>query len=306
MNPRRLTPSMSLLLAFEAAAKHESFTRAAEELCISQSAVSRQVQGLEQLLEVELFRREGRKIVLTDAGAVYQRELAGALGRIRNATLQVASFKRSVSSIRISVLPTLGTKWIMPRLAEFQAVHPEILINVSSRIGEFDLDLAGVDAAISSSSDGCWPGCDSYLLFPEELVLVASPALSISEGAASLFDLFAFPILNVASRPSAWREWIHTYNRETSGLLPDAQRGQTFELTSHLIQAVIAGMGIALVPKFLIIDELASGALRQAHPRAIFSGMDYYLFVPKNRIGFQSLTIFRRWLMEIVGNETKF
>ncbi len=119
MNTRRLTPSMSLLLAFEAAARHGSFTKAADELALTQSAVSRQVQALEAQLEVELFKRDGRRIELTTAGALYQHELAAALGRIRSATLQTIAHKAEGGTLHLAVLPTFGSKWLLPRMNDF-------------------------------------------------------------------------------------------------------------------------------------------------------------------------------------------
>src|SRR5580693_311790 len=119
MHPRRLTPSMSLLVAFEAAARHLSFTRAADELSLTQSAISRQVAALEALLEVTLFRREGRQITLTEVGAKYQRELSGALQRIRSASLQVMAFREGRGSLHLAALPTFASKWLMPRLKDF-------------------------------------------------------------------------------------------------------------------------------------------------------------------------------------------
>ena len=119
MHPRRLTPSMSLLVAFEAAARQLSFTRAANELSLTQSAVSRQVAALEALLEITLFHREGRQIALTEVGAMYQRELTGALQRIRSASLQAMAFRAGRGSLHLATLPTFASKWLMPRLKDF-------------------------------------------------------------------------------------------------------------------------------------------------------------------------------------------
>lgn len=115
MNPRTLNPSMSSLLAFEASARHSSFTRAAEELSLSQSAVSRQVQSLEELLGVELFDRVSRHIALTEVGRIYSLEVAGALSRIRDATVQAIAYRSGGGSLHLAVLPAFGTKWLLPR-----------------------------------------------------------------------------------------------------------------------------------------------------------------------------------------------
>jgi LysR family glycine cleavage system transcriptional activator len=149
MNQHRLLPSMSLLTAFEAAARHQSFTRAGEELSLTQSAVSRQVQALEALLQVELFRRAGRRITLTDVGALYARETAAAIERIRTASAQVAAFRTGVGSLHLATLPTFGSKWLLPRLHAFYNLHPGMLVHMHSRIGGLDLDKAGMDVAIN-------------------------------------------------------------------------------------------------------------------------------------------------------------
>lgn len=147
MNPRRLTPSMSVLVAFEAAARHGSFTKAADELSLTQSAVSRQVQALEALLGVDLFNRDGRRIDLTAAGALYQHELSAALGRIRSATLQTIAFRSQGGTLNLAVLPTFGSKWLLPRMNDFYTQHPDIVVHIHSRIMHADLaSVAGGDA----------------------------------------------------------------------------------------------------------------------------------------------------------------
>ena len=138
MNYRHLTPSMSLLLAFEAAARHESYTRAALELSLTQSAVSRQVQALEQQLGLTLFRREGRQVQLTDVGRLYQREMSDALGRIRSATLQALAYQSGSGTLRLATLPTFGSKWLLPRLHDFYKTHPGMLVHINSRIEAID------------------------------------------------------------------------------------------------------------------------------------------------------------------------
>jgi LysR family transcriptional regulator, glycine cleavage system transcriptional activator len=275
MHPRRLTPSMSLLVAFEAAARHLSFTRAADELSLTQSAVSRQVAALEALLEVTLFRREGRQITLTEVGAKYQRELSGALQRIRSASLQAMAFREGRGSLHLAALPTFASKWLMPRLKDFYRRYPDILVHVHSRIGHFDLELAGMDAVIGVG-DGHWRGLTSHLLIGEELLPVISPALAESEPIVTPMHLARHRLLLVTGRPLVWRQWFHKHG------LPDAamRLGPQFELTSHLIQAVLAGLGVGLVPSCLVEDELRVGSLKPAIASPLQTGLGYYLFVP--------------------------
>lgn len=291
MNPRKLTPSMSLLVAFDAAARHQSFTRAAEELSLTQSAVSRQVQALEALLEVNLFRREGRRIVLTAIGATYQHELSSALGRIRSATLQAIAFQSGGGSLHLAVLPTFGSKWLLPRLDRFYSEHPGMLIHIHTRIGGTDFASSELDAAICVG-EGPFPGQVAHRLLAEELLVVASPRLFPKASALRPQDISGQLLLNVTTRPEAWGQWF-----EQQGLAHRTMRiGPGFELTSHLIQAVVAGIGIGLVPRVLAESELASGSLI-----SLFAPMPsprgYYLVYPKRNELLPSLTAFREWLL---------
>lgn len=286
MNYRHLTPSMSLLLAFEAAARHESYTRAAEELSLTQSAVSRQVQALENSLGLRLFRREGRHVQLTDVGRLYHREVAEALGQIRSATLQALAFQSGTGTLRLATLPTFGSKWLLPRLHLFYQAHPGMLVHIHSRIEPIDFDTSEIDAAIGVGVDQV-PGLTCHRLQAEELVVVHEPGLALDPAGVAEQVL-----LNVANNPHAWPEWFSHH-----GLPHRAMRlGPSFELTSHLVQAVRAGIGIGLVPRVLVEEELASGALRSTG-EAFASRRSYYLIYPPRNEGLPSLRAFRGWLL---------
>src|SRR6187402_2023907 len=177
MNPRRLTPSMSLLIAFDAAARRLSFTEAASDLVLTQSAVSRQVQALEELLGVPLFRRANRKLTLTAIGSVYHREIDVALQRVRSASLQAIASQTGRGSLDLAALPTFASKWLMPRLSNFYEKHTGIQINLHSRIGHFGLERSGIDAVIGVS-EAPWPGVVSYKICDETLLPIMSPAMA--------------------------------------------------------------------------------------------------------------------------------
>ncbi|MGR8023341.1 MULTISPECIES: LysR substrate-binding domain-containing protein [Burkholderia] len=291
MNPRTLTPSISLLLAFEASARHQSYTRAAEELSLTQSAVSRQVQTLEDLLEVRLFVRSGRKIELTDVGRMYMREIGAAITNIRNATLQAIAYRSGGGSLNLAVLPTFGARWLMPRLHSFYAANPSVIVHLHSRIGRIDFETAGMDAVISVGNGS--PGLISHRLLDEELVLVASPALLARCPIESVQDLDSLLLLRVATRPNIWREWFHAYGATPRG----PNLGPTFELTSHLIQAVATGIGVGLVPRCLVEEELVSGNLVVPFDFPYFSGLSYYFAYPAHKAGLPSIATFRDWLL---------
>lgn len=293
MNPRLLTPSISLLIAFEASARNLSFTRAAKEISLTQSAVSRQVQTLEELLGVNLFRRFNRQIALTEAGGMYQREVEAALQRIRNATLQVIAHRTGGDSIHLAALPTFATKWLLPRLNSFYEKHPGIFIHVHSRIGQFDLGLAGIDAVIGVG-DGSWNGLSAYHLCDEQLLPVIKPNLPCEAQVQCPADIARHLLLQVASRPDSWHRWF-----AVNGVPLDRMRsGPQFELTSHLIQAVASGLGVGLIPSFLIREELQSGVLKLALNLPLVSGAAYYLFVPSEKKELPSICAFKDWLLQ--------
>lgn len=291
MNPRHLTPSMSLLLAFEAAARHESYTRAAEDLSLSQSAISKQVQALEKQLGLTLFRRAGRSVKLTDAGRRYYLDLSAALGLIRSATLQAMSFESGTSVLRLATLPTFGSKWLLPRIHGFYASHPGITIHIHSRIGDIDFSLGDIDAAITVGT-GHWPGAIAHPLHNELLVAIVSPA-ALSKGAAGPNWVAKQSLLTVVSHPQVWAEWFSTYQLDHRLM----RMGPSFELTSHLIQAVRAGIGVGLVPQALVSEELKRGELI-AIGKALISQRSYYLIYPHRNASLPSLEALKTWLLE--------
>ncbi|PMS17261.1 LysR family transcriptional regulator [Trinickia dabaoshanensis] len=316
MNYRKLTPSMSLLLAFEASARHQSFTRAAEELSLTQSAVSRQVQTLEAMLGVALFLRDGKRIVPTDAGRAYMTELGAALTLIRNATLQaLASESRGRHHLRVATLPTFGAKWLLPRLHRLYREHPDLQIDLHSRIEDVDFSTQPLDAAIAVG-DGRWPDVVAHRLYAEQLVLIGSPTVFAAtrkprRGARAraqvpgdtqrptIDRLEGLTLLRVGSFPDAWREWCAHF-----GLPPNALRlGPSFELTSHLIQAVIAEIGVGLVPRMLVEDELNDGRL--CSPFApVPSSRSYYFVYPERTRHHPALIAFREWVLrELAASE---
>lgn len=291
MNYRHLTPSMSLLLAFEAAARHESYTRAAVELSLTQSAVSRQVQALEQQLGLTLFRREGRHVQLTDVGRLYQREMSDALGRIRSATLQAIAYQSGGGSLRLATLPTFGSKWLLPRLHDFYTNHPGMLVHINSRIDAVDFDTSGIDAAIVVGHTGL-PGLISHRLHAEELVVVIAPQVANAQAEWTPEQIASQMLLNVANNPNVWGDWFSHHH------LPHRMMrlGPSFELTSHLIQAVKAGIGIGLVPRILVTDEIASAELITLD-LPFPSQRSYFLTYPPRNEMLPSLQAFRGWLL---------
>lgn len=283
---------MSLLMAFDASARHLSFTRAASELALSQSVVSRQVQSLEELLGVKLFMRQGRHVSLTDVGQAYHAEIGIAMQRIRNASLQAIAYRAGGGSLHLAALPTFAAKWLMPRLNGFYVKHPNTLIHVHSRIGRFDAASAAIDAVIGVG-DAHWPGMRAFHLMDETVLPVVTP--SLKAGLHSPKDLANALLLQVAARPDLWQRWTHIQGLSMSSM----QLGPQFEMTSHLIQAVAAGIGVGLLPDFLVKEELEAGILAPAFNLPLVTGEGYYLYVPETKVDWPPVAAFTQWVVEV-------
>lgn len=289
MHYRRLTPSMSLLLVFEAAARHESYTRAAEELALSQSAVSRQIQTLEAQLGISLFRRQGRSVQLTELGRRYAAEVVAALGRIRAATLQAMS--QGGGALRLATLPTHGSKWLLPRLHDFYRAHPGVTLHIHSRIGHIDFNAQELDAAITVGGAGDWPELRAHCLHNEALVAIASPEALNGQRATPAW-IASQTLLTVASNQKGWAQWFSHNGLDHRQM----KVGPSFELTSHLVQAVRAGMGVGLVPRALIDEEDRRAQVLEVGA-AMVSERSYYLVYPERNETLPALAAFRGWLL---------
>jgi DNA-binding transcriptional LysR family regulator len=282
---------MSLLLVFEAAARHESYTRAAEELALSQSAVSRQIQTLESQLGIRVFRRQGRSVQLTELGRRYAAEVVAALGRIRAATLQAMSHQEGGGALRLATLPTYGSKWLLPRLHDFYRAHPGVTLHIHSRIGHIDFNAEEIDAAITVGGAGDWPDLRAHCLHNEFLVAIASPEALKGQGATPAW-IASQTLLTVASNQKGWAQWFSHNGLDHRQM----KLGPSFELTSHLMQAVRAGMGVGLVPRALIDDEDRRPGLLEVGA-AMVSERSYCLVYPERNETLPALAAFRAWLL---------
>ncbi len=289
---RRRLPSTTALVAFEAAARHQSFTLAAEELVLTQSAVCRQIAGLEATLGVKLFRRTRRGVTLTPAGVDYGRRVAARLDALEADALDVAAGdggERGV--IELAVVPTFATRWLLPRLPDLARVAPHLQLNLHVRTRAFLFDGSGLDAAIHAG-DGRWAGCRSVPLMGERLVPVCSPALVPRGRRLSAAVLGRLPLLQQTTRPDAWRRWFAHAGVEVDGDL----RGPRYELFSMSIEAAVHGLGVALVPDIFVADELAGGRLVQPVDTAFDSDRRYHLVVPEGAAT-PALDAFEGWLV---------
>ena len=293
---RRKIPSTVALVSFESAARHESFTKAAQELSLTQGAICRQIASLEDFLNVELFRRSRRGVKLTEAGLSYSRRVATQLDAVERDTLSVMGHT-GANVIELAVVPTFGTQWLLPRLKDFQQQHPEVTVNLTNRTRPFLFADTEFDAAIYFG-DADWSGTESHKLMGENPMPVCSPTLLAGRKNLTPEAVAELPLLQQTTRPYAWRQWFNAQNLNIARDLT----GPRYELFSMLAQAAMHDMGIALIPPFLIQRELAEKRLVVANHNALSSIKAYYLMIPERKVESASLRAFRDWLVNQAKN----
>lgn len=286
-------PSMSALIAFEAAARHESFTLAAQELLITESAVSRQINNLEESLSVRLFARIKKRVILTKAGRLYSEQIRSSLRAIERDTQAIQAHGSGDGRLELAVLPTFSQEWLIPRLPRFYAEHPNISVNMGIRSDPFLFAEEHFEAAIHHGK-AVWPWATCEPLFSERMVVIAQRAL-IGNRIKHPADILRFPLLFCTTRPQSWRQWF-----AAADLSPDTTpvKSVGFELHSMLIRAAEAGLGIALVPQFLVPASSWSNGLVCAHELSIPAEDAYYFVYPDNAIPSVPLQAFRTWIRE--------
>lgn len=287
-------PSLNALRAFAVTGRHLSFTKAAEELHVTQGAVSRLVQQLEADLGVTLFRRSPRGLALTEAGAAYLPPLSDAFDRMIAATRLVARSSRPANHLAITMLPTFAMRWFMPRLADFQRLNPDITVDVTSADRPVDFAHEPVDVGIQYGS-GHWPEeLTAEFLFPETVVLVASPALLKGKPIKKPEDVKRHTLLTHSTRPEAWAEWFAATGLKS---MASARGGPAFEHFFMSIEAAVNGLGLALVPDFYVTAELRDGRLVEPLPgHRVQRPGGYYLLHLKTRDRDPAIRAFRTWL----------
>jgi LysR family glycine cleavage system transcriptional activator len=297
---RRKIPSLQALACFDAAARHESYTRAAQELALTQSAVSRQIGALEDFLGLALFRRTRHGVALTPAGADYARQIAPRLQALERDTLDAMSHQGSAGTVALAAVPTFATRWLLPRLPALAAQHPELVVHIETRTRPFLFAETEFDAALYSGTPeqvANWAGTRATALIEEEVVPVCAPALLGPRKRRQPADLAGLPLLQQSTRPEAWRQWFEAMGVSAASALS----GPRYELYSMTAAAAAHGLGLALVPRLLIEPELARGELVVACPRPLKSGRTYWLVTPERGEPRPALAAFAAWLQGIAA-----
>ncbi|WP_417835563.1 transcriptional regulator GcvA [Thalassospira tepidiphila] len=297
---RRVLPSLTALQFFESSARHLSFTRAAEELNVTQSAISRQIRALEEYLGRDLFRRVKKRLKLTAAGEAYAAQVRDLLDRAEAATLQVMAYSDAGGMLNVGTLPTFGARWLVPRLGDFKATWPDIQLNLITQTREFNFDREGIDIAIHFGEDNL-PGCVTHRLMGETLIAVCAPKLLKENDDLPIARerVRNCTLLQHSTRPRAWQDWLAA----TGVAVVDELAGPRFEHFHMVIQAAVAGLGLALLPEFLVREELESGRLVAPFDVSIPNQHAYYVVYPKEKENNFAVRAFRDWLIATCRTE---
>ncbi len=291
---RRLPP-LNALRSFEAAARHGSFNQAADELFVTPSAVSHQIKSLEQYLDIKLFRRNKRRVDLTAAGEKYLSSIQHALDEIDAATRRLVA-NPNAGVITLGVSPAFLTRWLMPRLTQFQERYPDVELRLSATMGDVDFDQTDIDMAIRFGS-GQWKDVDADLLLGMEVVPVCNPRLLQGKHPLkTIDDLRKHTLIHVSSRLDEWPDWLRSAGIDEVGFGKELR----FSSTSLATAAAVEGLGVALADRHLVSKELRGGALVDPFDIALDTHSAFYLVKPKGRVMNYSMNIFRDWVLEAI------
>jgi LysR family glycine cleavage system transcriptional activator len=297
---KRILPSLTSLAAFEAAARRASFTRAAEELGLTQSAISRQVSHLERFLGVRLFERVRQRVVLTQPGLDYSTKIRDLLDQAEAATLDVLASKTGGRVLHICSLATFASHWLSRRMVSFAQAYPDIDFRISSYHHlNFSVLANDVDVAIHYGEPS-WPDAIVDRLMEEEVVAVCSPNYARTIGLNAPEDLARATLLQQTTRPDAWSDLLSALKVTDVNAL----RGPRFELYSMLIEAAIVSMGVGAIPRFLVEDHLADGRLIIPFPCSVRSRHTYCLVYPEAKRQIPAIQAFRSWIQREVRKTT--
>jgi len=280
---RRTLPSFRALESFEAVARCGNVTRAADELGRTQSAVSRQIANLEEFARRDLFVRDRKQLVLNSAGRVYYQRLVSLLDELEAETVKLVTFGSDDHMLRLGVLPTFGSRWLMPRLAGFAAGgSPEL--HLVKGLGRLDFERQQVDAAIECCNSQPLDVIAHHLL-DERIVAVIAPSLH-ERNPQGPFDKLHMP-----ARTDAWKHWIDVHGA------PDTKANLKFDNYAMMIEAACLGFGVAVLPTIYVVPELSSGRLITPFGASIPSGRSYWLTYPEGSRTKQKVADFTRWLL---------
>lgn len=291
-------PSLNGLRAFECAARHMSFTRAAEELNVTQTAISHQIRRLEDELGVRLFMRLKDGLALTEEGNAYLPGIRSAFLELRYSTEKLLESSNN-SVLTISTLVSVASKWLLPRLPSFREAHPQIDVRISASTEWVDFRKGGIDAAIRYG-DGNWPGLRADWLMSDEIFPVCSPRLLTGDKPLNTpVDLAHHPLLQVSGvTANDWNDWLNA-----AGQPPLTAKGPrlTFDLAMMAVQAAIDGQGVCIGRSTYVDDDLRAGRLVAPFDLRLKSASGFYLVTPHDQAESKKIVAFRGWLSQVLA-----
>ncbi len=289
----RHLPPFAALRSFEAAARYNNFKMAAEDLCLSASAVSHQVRSLEEHLGVQLFHREKGKPVLTSTGAIYLESIQDIFARLEKATDAVAG-RAKRSTLVLHLFHSLASCWLLDLLPKFKERHPDLDIKLLSSTDLVEFRSGDIDAAIRYG-DGNWIGLCSDFLIDDELFLVCSPELAKKLPSIDKLDkLSEYTLIHCSLDPNEWAAWLEAAGNKK---LSDAN---WLDLDSRglVLEAAAGGLGIAIGRLPYVTDYLNSGRLVEPYSVRVKTGKGYYLVYPEHHANYDVVVSLRKWLLD--------
>lgn len=290
---KRLVPSMAALQCFEAAARHLSFTRAAQELHLTQSAVSKQVAQLEDMLRHHLFLRIRRRLQLTPAGALYLAEVNKILTQVDMSSRYILSYGQQTEVLKVATQPSFGVRWLIPHLKGFGKRYPNIHLDICNEMEPFAL-LQNTADVVFFYGQGTWPGATCIELFGDEVVPVCAPELLHGHTLTEAGELAERVLLQSTSRPEAWHEWFLEQGLHSA----NSYHGPRFDTFYMCVGAALSGCGVALVPRYLVEQELAEGKLVIPWPYAMRSSGAYFVAFAEHAAEVPKVRSLVEWIRE--------
>lgn len=284
-------PPLNSLRAFEAAARHRSISGAAQELRVTHGAVSRHVAKLEEYLGAKLFAREHQRLALTARGKAYAARLSASFDQIREATTETFEAAASDAPLRIGIYPTLANNVLIPRLAQFKELFPDIGFEIITSHADLDPEDSEIDIAVRLGL-GEWPGLVSELLFHEELLPVASPKLLCGRTLKDPRELAEFTLLHAAPRLHDWSHWLNFVGINDI----DAQRGMRFEHSGLVYQAALNALGVAMAQTIHIQDDILQQRLVPLFNLPARTHRSYFLVYPASKSRDRRIVAFTTWM----------
>lgn len=286
----RTYPSTMSLRCFEASARYLSFTKAAQVLHMTQSAISKQVAHLEDSLNIQLFERSLQRLQLTPTGKLFLKETQIILNQIEISVLNVLAHRNEADTLNLAAHPTLCSRWLIPILKGFSEINPQIHLEFQEQISSSDIDISQIDVAFLYG-DGVWRDMTSIKLFEETCIAVSSPDL-ISAPLNRIEDFQNYVLIQSRARPRVWDEFFQAqdFSHEKSFI------GPRFDTFSACVNSAMICSGIALIPKFFVKKELESGELIQIWPYEMQTNRSYYMIYPTSMSQTPKITTMVQWI----------